>query len=329
MAVAPTDSFSRRIDYLRLSITDRCNLRCTYCMPACGVEKLDHSEILRYEEIVRLARIAVEMGISKVRITGGEPLVRKGALDLCESISRIPGLRDLSLTTNGVLLPEFAHGLLHAGIKRINVSLDSLKPEKFAAITRSDLFDRVWEGIIAAFEAGISPIKLNAVIMRGVNDDEIEELARITFRYPFHMRFIEIMPFRREDFDSVFVPAAEILRRLESVAPLRASAAGENNGPACYYRFDGAPGQIGIISPVSEHFCVTCNRLRVTSDGKVRTCLFAAEETDLRGLLRSGASDEEITAVIRAAIAKKPKKHQLGSPLFRKCISRPMVSIGG
>ncbi len=329
MPAPPTDSFHRKIDYLRLSITDRCNLRCSYCMPEGGVVKLDHAEILRYEEIVRLVRIAVSIGISKVRITGGEPLVRKDVLSLCDSISRMPGLSSLSLTTNGVLLSDFAAGLLQVGIRRINVSLDTLKPERFAKITGKDLFSQVWAGIMAAEEAGISPMKLNAVTMRGVNDDEIEDLARLTFRFPFHVRFIELMPFRQPDRESVFIPASEILERLRRVAPLDASISGESNGPALHYRFQGALGKIGIISPVSNHFCPSCNRLRVTSDGKLRTCLFASDETDLRGLLRQGASDEEIAAAMLAAIHKKPEKHQLSDPAFCKCISRQMFSIGG
>ena len=329
MPAPPTDSFHRKIDYLRLSITDRCNLRCSYCMPEGGVPKLDHSQILRYEEIIRLVGIVTAMGISKVRITGGEPLVRKDVLALCAGISRLSGLRSLSLTTNGVLLSDFVKGLRDAGIKRINVSLDTLKPERFAAITRRDLFRRVWDGILAAEQAGISPVKLNAVIMRGVNDDEIEDLARLTFRFPFHVRFIEFMPFKQVDLDTAFFPASEILERLRRVAPLEASCEGESNGPARHYRFEGAPGKIGIISPVSEHFCPSCNRLRVTSDGKLRTCLFSTEETDLRLPLRQGLSDQEIAAAIRTAINKKPEKHQLGSSVFRKCISRPMFSIGG
>jgi cyclic pyranopterin phosphate synthase len=298
-------------------------------MPQSGVPKLDHSEILRYEEILRVARIAVLMGITNVRITGGEPLVRRGVLGLCENIASSPGLNSLSLTTNGILLSEYAEGLFRAGIKRINVSLDTLRPERFSAITRADSFKRVWEGILAAHEVGISPVKLNAVVMRGVNDDEIEDLARLTFRFPFHVRFIEIMPFRQDEYDSVFVSSAEILERLRRIGNLAASPQGESNGPALYYRFEGARGKIGIISPVSGHFCPTCNRLRVTSDGKVRTCLFALEEFDLRRLLRSGASDGEIEAAIRSAIEKKPERHRLGNPIYRKCISRPMSSIGG
>jgi GTP 3',8-cyclase len=330
MPAPPTDSFHRKIDYLRLSITDRCNLRCSYCMPASGVVKLDHTEILRYEEIVRLVRIAVSIGISKIRITGGEPLVRKDALRLCASISEVPGLRGLSITTNGVLLSDFAVELLDAGIRRINVSLDTLKPERFAKITGKDFFSRVWAGIMAAEKAGISPVKLNAVILRGVNDDEIEDLARLTFQFPFHVRFIEFMPFRFElDYQPVFVPASEILERLRRLAPLEVSSVGEGNGPALYYRFQGALGKIGIISPVSGHFCPSCNRLRVTSDGKIRTCLFSSDETDLRGPLRQGASNEEIAAAMLTAINKKPEKHHLSSSVFCNRVSRPMFSIGG
>lgn len=329
MAAPPTDSFHRKIDYLRLSITDRCNLRCVYCMPEEGVQKFEHAQILSYEEVVRLARISIAMGMSKVRMTGGEPLVRKDALQLCESISRVPGLASLTLTTNGVLLSEFAEGLFRAGIRRVNVSLDTLKPERFLKISRKDLFDRVWAGIMAAERVGFSPVKLNAVIMAGVNDDEIEDLARLTFRFPFHVRFIEFMPFQQSEHQSLFIPAREILERLRRVGPLEESSVQEGNGPALYYAFRGAVGKIGIISPVSDHFCPSCNRLRLTADGKLRTCLFSEEETDLRELLRRGASDEEIRAAMFAAIHSKPEKHHLSNPVFRKCISRPMSSIGG
>ncbi|MHC1725434.1 MAG: GTP 3',8-cyclase MoaA [Syntrophobacteraceae bacterium] len=329
MPAPPTDSFERKIDYLRLSITDRCNLRCTYCMPERGIPKLDHSDVLSYEEIVRLAQIVIGMGISKIRITGGEPLVRKDVLTLCSSISRIPEIRSLSITTNGVLLAGFAEGLIGAGIKRINVSLDTLKPERFAQITRSDSFKQVWEGIMAAQSAGMTPIKLNAVVMQGMNDNEIEELASLTFKYPFHVRFIEFMPFKAADYDAKFLPASEILKRLRRVGPLLLADNSESNGPALHYRFEGALGKIGIISPVSNHFCPTCNRLRVTADGRLRTCLFSSEETDLRRPLRQGLPDEEIIRIIRTAINQKPEKHELSNPVFRKCISRPMFAIGG
>jgi len=329
MPPAPTDPYRRKIDYLRLSITDRCNLRCVYCMPETGVPKLSHPDVLSYEELLRLVRIVTGMGISKIRITGGEPLVRKGVLALCENISRMANVKSLSITTNGVLLSRFAQGLYRAGIKRINISLDTLKADKYAAITRSDCFDQVRQGIETAHRIGFAPIKLNAVVMRGVNDDEIEELGRLTYRFPFHMRFIEFMPFQSDEYYEKFLSADEIIQRLSRVAPLLPAESRNSNGPASHYRFQGALGKIGIISPVSHHFCPTCNRLRLTADGRLRTCLFASEETDLRLPLRQGASDEEIEAVIRDAIARKPEKHALESGVFRKCISRPMFSIGG
>ncbi len=329
MAVPPVDAFRRKIDYLRLSITDRCNLRCTYCMPERGVPKLGHDKILRYEEIITVAKIVAGMGISKIRITGGEPLVRRDILTLCRNISMIPGLKSLSITTNGVLLPEYAESLRAAGIKRINISLDTLQPEKFASIARRDCFQRVWDGIEAARLAGFSPIKINAVVIHGINEDEIEELAALTFKYPFHIRFIEFMPFLPGSPEANFVPASEILDRLKRIAPLSRSEETNNNGPAQYFQFQGAPGKIGIISPVSEHFCPTCNRLRITADGKLRTCLFSKDETDLRQALREGLPAERIEEIIRTAIKTKPEKHELSNPVFRKCISRPMFSIGG
>ncbi len=323
------DPYQRRIDYLRLSVTDRCNLRCTYCMPEDGVPRLDHPDILNYEEILRLARIATRMGITKIRVTGGEPLVRKDILFLCANMAAIPGLKSLSLTTNGLLLAHYARGLFVAGIKRINISLDTLNPEKFAAITRRDCFEQVWGGIRAVQETGFAPIKLNAVVMQGINDDEIEDLARLTYHYPFEVRFIEFMPFQADDEHNRFVAADEILERLSKVAPLLPAVSENSNGPARHYRFPNSIGKIGIISPISEHFCHTCNRLRVTADGKLRTCLFSMEETDLKTPLRQGASDKEIMDRIYAAISHKPERHELDSRILRKCISRPMVRIGG
>jgi cyclic pyranopterin phosphate synthase len=324
-----TDSYGRRIDYLRLSITDRCNLRCRYCMPAQGVAKIRHEEMLTYEEILRLTRLLVLMGISKVRITGGEPLVRKGVLFFCESIAQMAGIQSVSLTTNGVLLEEHAEGLLRAGIQRINVSLDSLVPRKYASITRKDCFQQVWKGILKAHDLGLSPVKLNAVVMRGVNDDEIEALARLTFEYPFHVRFIELMPMNADEPDQCFIGSDEILDRLSSVGTLSPVNSSHSNGPARHYQFEGAVGKIGIISPISHHFCPTCNRLRLTADGKLRTCLFAAQETDLRPCLREGVSDEGLLDRIREAILAKPEKHALSPGGIRRCINRPMVAIGG
>ena len=329
MPSPPEDPFHRRIDYLRLSITDRCNLRCTYCMPEDGIPRLSHEDVLNYEEILHLVRVVTRMGISKIRITGGEPLVRKDVLFLCANIAATPGLKSLSLTTNGLLLAQYARSLFVAGIKRVNISLDTLKPEKYAAITRRDAFEQVWAGIRAVQETGFAPIKLNAVVMQGVNDDEIEDLACLTYHYPFEVRFIEFMPFQGEDGDSRLVSADIILERVRRVAPLLPAVSENSNGPARHYRFPDALGKIGIISPISEHFCHTCNRLRLTADGKLRTCLFSVEEHDLKTPLRQGASDEDLTALIRAAINRKPERHELDNRLLRKCISRPMVKIGG
>ncbi len=329
MQAPPVDRYERKIDYMRLSVTDRCNLRCVYCMPEEGVPKLTHGDILTYEEIVRLAAIAVRMGIGKIRITGGEPLVRRGIIDLCGAISRFAGLESLSITTNGVLLSRFAGELFEAGVKRLNISMDTLDPEKYARITRRDCFHEVWRGIETAREVGFNPIKLNAVAIRGINDDEIEDLARLIYRYPFHVRFIELMPFQSDDRDREFLSADEILGRLSRMGPLVPVQSRNSNGPARHYTFPEALGKIGIISPVSNHFCPTCNRLRLTADGRLRTCLFAVDETDLLTLLRRGASDEEIISAIRAAVSQKPEKHLLNSDVFRKCAHRPMSAIGG
>jgi cyclic pyranopterin phosphate synthase len=329
MPLPPEDLYHRRIDYLRLSVTDRCNLRCTYCMPEEGIPRLHHEDILRYEEILRLARIVTQMGITRMRITGGEPLVRKDILYLCANIARIPGLKSLSLTTNGLLLQEYARSLFEAGIQRINVSLDTLQPEKYAAITRRDCFEQVWGGILAARDIGFAPLKLNAVVMRGINDDEIENLARLTYQYPFEVRFIEFMPFQSVEGQNRLVSADEILERLAAVAPLHPTISQNGNGPARHFRFSNTLGKIGIISPISQHFCQTCNRLRVTADGKLRTCLFSTEETDLKTPLRGGASDRDIMERIYAAIKRKPERHELDRGILRKCISRPMVRIGG
>lgn len=329
MIAPPEDRYHRRIDYLRLSVTDRCNLRCTYCMPACGVPKLDHEEILRYEEILRLVDITAGMGISKVRITGGEPLVRKDLAYLCREIARNPLIQDLSVTTNGVLLRHLGRKLFQAGVRRLNVSLDTLNAERYAAITRRDHFEEVWAGIQEAERIGFSPIKINMVVLRGVNDDEIEDMAALTYRFPYHVRFIEFMPFQPDHYSERFLSSGEIVERLAAVDTLLPAEADRGNGPARYYRFPGSRGKIGIISPMSHHFCPTCNRLRLTADGKLRTCLFAVEEQDIKGLLRSGASDEAVEAAIRAALQRKPKAHPLNEAVLRKCISRSMSSIGG
>ena len=325
----PADSFNRKVDYLRVSVTDRCNLRCIYCMPPEGFRKLRQEEILRYEEVVRLTEIAAGMGIVHVRITGGEPLVRKGITRLCRGIASISGVRSLSLTTNGVLLADFARELAEAGVERINVGLDTLNSETFTAITGRDVLRRVWDGIKAALHAGLHPVKINVVVMRGINDGEIEALAWLTLRYPFHVRFVELMPFQPAEHEKRYVPASEILRSIVRVAPVEEVPGKSGNGPARLYSFAGAPGKIGIISPLSRGFCPSCNRLRLTAEGCLRTCLFSDRETDLRGPLRTGAGNSEIEAIIRTALADKPERHFLSGGFGNRCFGRPMTAVGG
>ncbi len=240
---ALVDRYQRRIDYLRLSITDRCNLRCVYCMPPHGVPYLPHDDILRYEEIERLARLAVALGITKIRLTGGEPLVRRGVLHLCEQLAQIPEVQSLSITTNGVLLANFAEDLYRCGIKRVNISLDTLKPDKFTAITHRDSFRAVWEGIQRALAVGFHPIKINMVVLRGVNDDDIEDLARLTYEFPFHVRFIEFMPFNALVPPEHYISGDEVLARLNRLDTLLPSHSVNSNGPARHFRFPTALGQ--------------------------------------------------------------------------------------
>ncbi len=323
------DKYGRVIDYLRISITDRCNLRCIYCMPEEGVPKLSHSDILSYEEILRFVKVAVSLGISKIRVTGGEPLVRKDIVKFCHSLVEIAGAGNVSLTTNGVLLKQYAKSLYDVGIRRINISLDTLQRDRFLRITRKDFFDSVWEGIIAAYEAKFYPVKLNIVVMRGMNDDEIESLASLTFKYPFHVRFIEFMPFSEEKWAKMYVSSEEILNRLKRMGTLYPTKSKNSNGPAKYYSFVGSLGKIGIISPISHHFCKTCNRLRLTADGKLRTCLFSSQELDFKELLRSEKDDSVLAQRLLFALKNKPARHKLNEEVFRKCISRPMSKIGG
>ena len=327
-----TDSYQRPIDYLRVSITDRCNLRCVYCMPLGGAVKLDHEDILSYEEFLRLIQIAVNMGINKVRLTGGEPLVRKGVIDFCRRLTRITGLQSLSLTTNGVLLEELGQDLYAAGMRRINVSLDTLQREKFLRITRRDEFDRVWRGIQAAERLGFNPVKINVVVMRGINDDEILDLARLSLLHPYHIRFIEFMSINNDSLWTTsehYFSADEILAKLHQVGSLEPVVVQHTNGPARHFRWPDAPGMIGIISPISHHFCPSCNRIRLTADGKLRNCLFSDQEMDIKTPLRQGATDSELSQFLKESIVNKPEKHSLQPDVFRKCQSRPMVAIGG
>lgn len=326
------DSLARPISYLRISVTDRCNLRCIYCMPAEGIpHKFPHEEILRYEEIARVVEAAAGLGINKVRLTGGEPLARLGIAELVRMIASIPGIDDISMTTNGILLARHAQELKDAGLHRVNVSLDTLQPTRFRQITRLGELEDVLAGIEAAERAGLHPIKVNNVVMRGLNDDEIADFARLTLTRPWHIRFIEIMPVGEtaEQAKMGFVPVAEIRARIEAeVGPLEPSdGAGRGAGPARYYRLPNAPGTIGFISAVSEHFCFHCNRLRLTADGKLRPCLLSDQEIDIRAALRRGAGLQELQAILRQAVEQKPAGHHLAEDIT--ATGRLMSQIGG
>jgi cyclic pyranopterin phosphate synthase len=306
------DAFGRKINYLRLSVTDRCNMRCRYCMPEGGVEKLPHQEVLSYEELDRIARAAVSLGIEKIRVTGGEPLVRKGLLPFLSGLSAIAGLKQLVLTSNGVLLEEMAGELRAAGVQRLNISLDSLDPGNFRAITRVGELDRVMAGIAAADRAGF-PIKINMVVMRGVNDAEIEAMASLAMERPYAVRFIEYMPSSREErWQSLVVSGSEILERLSAKFPLQPMDRCELAGPAKEYRITGAAGTLGIITPVTGHFCSDCNRIRITSTGKAKSCLFSGDETDLKPLL--GKQDGPLLEdALRRIVQGKPGRHQMSA----------------
>ncbi|MBN2432741.1 MAG: GTP 3',8-cyclase MoaA [Acidobacteria bacterium] len=326
-----TDAHQRVIRYLRISVTDRCNLRCRYCMPPEGVPDLRHEDILRYEELLRCARVAVTLGIRKVRITGGEPLVRKGLVPFIGHLAEIRGIDDLALTTNGTLLREYAPALKAAGLRRVNISLDTLQRDRYSHITRRDALPAVLDGIAAAREAGLRPIKINVVVMRGVNDDEILDFARLTLNDPLIVRFIELMPMGQGEWNGSgdFLSGEEVLTRLNASFSLREAA--ENLDPASanrLYRLDGATGQVGIITPLSHHFCRLCNRLRITPDGCLRTCLFSETETDLKPVLRGGGSDEDLAAVFRRSVRDKPTGHGRVAGVWRKCNSN-MSRLGG
>jgi len=324
------DKFDRMLSYLRVSITDRCNLKCMYCTPPhTQIRWLSHSEILRYEEILRIIRIGVSMGISKVRITGGEPLVRKGVYDFLAELNRIPGISDISLTTNGVLLKDNLEKLRHAGIRRLNISLDTLSREKYRKITGMDAFDRVWEAMEKAAELGFAPIKINTVAMKGVNDGELIDIARISLVRPFHMRFIEYMPIGDAGQDRgrlILAPEImELLGEVDDIVPVNKET---RDGPAERYRFRTGVGEIGFIRPLSHHFCAQCNRLRLTASGGLRPCLLSDRQMDIKTPLRNGASDKELEKVFLQAIQSKPVSHHLNEAQGEK-VKDVMSSIGG
>ena len=325
------DSYGRVADDLRISVTDRCNFRCIYCMPAEGLKWLAREDLLRYEEITRLARIFVERyGVRTIRITGGEPTVRIKLPDLIGMINQIDPTLDITMTTNGVLLRDLAHKLAAAGLKRINISLDTLNMQRFHDIARSDAFNRVMDGIDAAREAGLWPIKLNMVVMKGHNDDEVVDFARLAREKGYEVRFIEFMPL---DGDGTWtneqvVPSRRIQEQIEDLFPL-VPVIDTRPGPATRFKFaDGSQGGVGFISSVSQAFCSTCNRIRLTAEGGLRTCLFSLQETPLRELLRSGVSDDHLGQVIERAVWHKEEGHLINQPGFIKP-AKNMSQIGG
>jgi len=331
------DPFQRVISYLRVSVTDRCNLRCVYCMPEQGIKFEPREEILTYEEILAIVRVGASMGLRKVRLTGGEPLVRYGIADLVAMINGVPGIEDISLTTNGIALPGMAEPLARAGLRRVNISLDTLQPERFHRITRWGQYEDVMEGIAAARAAGLSPIKINVVVMRLINDDEVLDFARSTYEQDWDVRFIELMPFLEEQETCIkdtslvlgFVPTEEIKQQIEKeLGALEPSETRVGHGPARYFKLPGAKGNIGFISPVTEkHFCETCNRMRLTADGKMRPCLLTDREVDLKSILRGGGDDGALREGILEALRTKPDAHHLtdgNRPRWRK-----MIQIGG
>ena len=309
--MALIDTFGRRINYLRLSVTDRCNLRCSYCMPEEGVEKLAHSQVLSYADLLRVSSEAVAAGIEKIRVTGGEPLVRKGILTFLERLAALPGLKELVLTTNGLLLKEMAQGLRDAGVQRLNISLDSLQPETFARITRGGELSRVLDGIDAAEAAGFPPHKINVVVMRGVNDHEILDFVELTMKRPYAVRFIEYMPTCGDvDWRDLCIPGAEIVERIAQRYSIEEIRNNERSGPSKNFRVQGSLGSLGIITAMTGHFCDGCNRLRVTASGIAKGCLFSGDGVDLRPVLETG-DDNLLRQEIRRIVEAKPGRHQV------------------
>ncbi len=331
--MACKDAYNRPVSYLRVSVTDRCNLRCVYCMPPEGVPWRPHDDILRYEEIETVVRAGAELGITKVRLTGGEPLIREGIEELVAMLAAIPGIDDLAMTTNGVLLAAHAATLAQAGLQRVNVSIDSLIPERHEQITRGGRLQDVLSGMEAAADAGLVPIKINTVVIRGTNDDEVEAFARKTVEAGWHVRFIELMPLWSEqamvdDWRGRVVTAEEIRQRVESeLGELKPATAPTGNGPARYRTLPGASGTVGFITPISDHFCRRCNRLRLTADGGLRPCLLSDTEIDLRTPLRGGAAAARIKEIIQEAVQSKPLRHHLADGQAAQ--GRTMSEIGG
>lgn len=335
------DSFGREINYLRISLTDRCNLRCVYCLPKEGVKLLSSSEIMSYEEIFRFVNILSGLGVNKVRLTGGEPLLRSGVIDFIKDIKTIAGIKDLGLTTNGIIFQKKIRDLYEAGLRRVNISVNTLKKEKYLRITgsRNNNFDKIFKGINEALDMKMNPVKLNVVALKGINDDEILDFAKLSKDKDLHIRFIEFMPIKEREigwhdsYISVKTIKLIIEDKYGKLIPVKNAHGGS---PAEYFKLKDSKGSLGFISPVSLCFCEQCNRLRLTSDGKLRLCLFSDTELDLKNMIRNGASDKEIVALIKEAVLKKPKEHNLKNlkltagnlQLISEC-RRTMAEIGG
>lgn len=317
------DHYGRKINYMRLSITDLCNLRCVYCMPEEGVQKHPHVQNLTFEEMLKLVKAGVSLGIDKIRLTGGEPLVRRGVVELVREIGAIPGIRDLTMTTNGILLPKYAKALKKAGLMRVNISLDTFDLQKYHQITRWGQLEEVLAGIEAAREAGMRPIKINTVLIKGFNDDEIETFVNFTRDHEVDVRFIELMPLGESSgfAENRYLSNDEVLKRVPALEPVIEV---NQSGPAEYYRLPGAKGRVGLINPISKHFCKQCNRIRVTADGKIKPCLHSDREIDLVALHNAGKSYEEILLL---AIGEKPEQHHINEN--EKQLLRNMNEIGG
>ncbi|MFQ5902024.1 MAG: GTP 3',8-cyclase MoaA [Thermodesulfobacteriota bacterium] len=332
MAKKLIDANNRDISYIRVSVTDRCNLRCLYCMPEKGVNLVDCNDVLRYEEILLVIRVLATRGLKKVKVTGGEPLVRKGITSFISALNNIDGLEDIGLLTNGIYLKDFAEALRCAGLNRVNISIDTLKPSRFAEITRKNLLPKVLEGIEEAERVGFSPIKLNMVVQAGVNDDEIEDFAELSFNKPFHVRFIEYMPVVQwgGNWRERFIPMDDIRERIErcfgELIPLDNFSI---SGPSVDFKIKGAKGVIGFIAAVSKSFCDSCNRIRLTSDGKIKQCLFSQKYVDLREPLRNACSDEYIDKLFNQIMITKPERHNISLESMERYIDSSMAAIGG
>lgn len=324
------DKLDRNINYLRISVTDRCNLRCRYCMPEEGIDKKQHLEMLTLEEIFEIVKVCADLGTDKIRITGGEPLVRKGLTGLIEKITTIESIKDIALTTNGLLLKKLAYDLKKAGLKRINVSLDTMDEKKYKYMTRGGNIKDVLEGIAEALKVGLVPVKVNTVLVKDFNEDEIGDFIKLTIDENIDVRFIELMPLGQAASFALenYLPNTAVLERFKELEPVEAD---DKSSPAKYYKLPGAKGKVGLINPISRNFCNNCNRMRLTADGKLKPCLHSNKEIDVRGILRDRQIDEkdaELQKAVAAAIQAKPEHHTLND-LCNKPIERDMYTIGG